>query len=139
MTGRKHVLVLLTGAALWALTAGWASAARLVVHYAPVDGTGVAVPRPSGPCGGVGEVRSAFGRVTACITGPPRPTHWAVFRHPCTGRAVVVPLRLPESTPRMEYRRDRAVYNYGSDTVEVVFLADGGVDVVYNGGLLRVP
>src|SRR5436305_421823 len=56
---------------------------------------------------------------------PPRATMLVTFRHPCTGQPVTVPLALPDATPRMEYTRDRSIYNYGSDTVEVRFLADG--------------
>jgi hypothetical protein len=59
------------------------------------------------------------------------------FRHPCTGLTVVAPLALPDSTPRMEYRTNRVIYNYGSYTVEVHFLPDGRVDVIYNSGLFR--
>ena len=40
---------------------------------------------------------------------------------------------------RLEYRYNRIIYYYGSETVEVVFLTDGTVDVVYNSGLLRGP
>ncbi len=61
------------------------------------------------------------------------------FRHPATGHCVTVPLALPASTPRMEYVRDRAVYNYGTATVEVEFIKNGSVDVVYDSGLFRAP
>jgi hypothetical protein len=61
------------------------------------------------------------------------------FRHPCTGRSLVLPLALPRDTPQMEYRTNRTIYNYGSYTVEVSFLADGTADVIYNNGLLRAP
>jgi hypothetical protein len=70
---------------------------------------------------------------------PPRATHQVSFRHPCTGQTITVPLALSTSLPRMEYTRDRVIYNYGSDTVEVRFLPDGSVDVIYDSGLLRAP
>ncbi len=70
---------------------------------------------------------------------PPRPTRLVSFRHPATGQTVTVPLALPEDTPRMEYVSDRTIFNYGSDTVQVAFLADGTVDVIYTSGLLRAP
>jgi hypothetical protein len=57
--------------------------------------------------------------------------------HPCTGQAVSVPLALPCDTPVIQHVRNSTVYNYGSYTVEVRFLADGSVDVIYNSGLLR--
>jgi len=50
-----------------------------------------------------------------------------------------VPLTLPEGTPRIEHRRNRIVYNYGSDVVEVHFLSDGSADVIYDSGLFRRP
>jgi hypothetical protein len=48
-----------------------------------------------------------------------------------------VPLALPEGTPNMEYRTNRILYNYGSYSVAVHFLADGSVDVVYDSGFFR--
>ena len=59
------------------------------------------------------------------------------FRHPFTGRNITVPLRMPDSTPRMEHRDDRIIYNYNDYYIEVRFLQDGSVDVIYNSGLLR--
>jgi hypothetical protein len=70
---------------------------------------------------------------------PPRTTRLVNFRHTCTGQTVTVPLALPDSTPRMEYVRDRVVYNYGDYTVEVRFLKDGSADVFYDSGLFRAP
>jgi hypothetical protein len=70
---------------------------------------------------------------------PPRATHLVSFRHPGTGLIVTVPLALPPDTPHMEYGRSRVIYNYGSDTVEVSFLAGGSVHVIYDSGLLRAP
>ena len=71
---------------------------------------------------------------------PPRATMLVTFRHPCTGQPVTLPLALPpDATPRMEYTRDRAIYNYGSDTVEVRFLADGSAEVIYDSGFFRAP
>ena len=70
---------------------------------------------------------------------PPRATMLVTFSHPCTARPVTVPLALPDATPRMQYTRDRAIYNYGSDTVEVRFLSDGSAEVIYDSGFLRAP
>jgi hypothetical protein len=53
---------------------------------------------------------------------------------------VTVPLTLPfYSTPQIYHRGDRLIYDYSTETVEVVFLPDGSVDVVYNSGFLREP
>ena len=49
------------------------------------------------------------------------------------------PLALPPDIPRMEYRTNRTIYNYGTDTVEVRFLADGAADVIYTSGAFRAP
>ena len=37
----------------------------------------------------------------------------------------------------MEHRDDRIIYNYNDYYIEVRFLQDGSVDVIYNSGLLR--
>ena len=52
---------------------------------------------------------------------------------------VTVPVALPQGTPNIEYLARRVVYNYGSYTVSVLFLADGSVDVIYNSGFARLP
>jgi hypothetical protein len=115
---------------------GTASAARAIFHYAgPADGRGAMSLKPSGPCGTIGEYISFYGREPC--NRPPRPTCVVTYRHPCSGRSVSVPLAFPLSTPRIEYRTDRVIYNYGSYTIEVHFLADGSVDVVYDSGLFR--
>jgi hypothetical protein len=46
-------------------------------------------------------------------------------------------LALPEGTPVIMHVWQGIVYDYGSYTVEVRFLSDGSVDVIYNSGLLR--
>src|SRR2546430_12706548 len=54
------------------------------------------------------------------IRRPPRSTlfpYTTLFRS-LTGQNVTVPLRLPPDTPRMEYRYNRVIYDYGTETVE---------------------
>jgi hypothetical protein len=114
-----------------------ANAGRTRFHYTATDGCGTMSLKPGGACGAPGERISFFGTVREPVCAPPRPTHLVSIQHPYTGRAVILPLCLPEDTPHMEYRPARVIYNYGSYTVEVHFLADGTVDVVYNSGLLR--
>jgi hypothetical protein len=114
-----------------------ANASRMRFHYTAADGCGAMSLKPGGACGAPGERISFFGTVREPVCSPPRPTHFVSIQHPYTGRAVILPLCLPEGTPRMEYRAARVIYNYGGYTVEVHFLADGTVDVVYNSGLLR--
>jgi fructose-1,6-bisphosphatase/inositol monophosphatase family enzyme len=50
---------------------------------------------------------------------------------------VKVPLALYQGTPKIRYRTNLVMYDYGSDAIEVRFLADGSVDVIYNSGFLR--
>ena len=45
--------------------------------------------------------------------------------------------KLPRDTPVMEYRTNRTIYDYGTYSVEIHFLADGTADVIYNSGLKR--
>lgn len=119
------------------LTAGPAAAARVRFHYVPVDDQGTLAPQSGGPTAAPAERLTWRGAWEPWSCAPPHPTCLLTYRHPCTGQAVTVPLALPEGTPTIEYRRNRVVYNYGSYTVEVHFLPSGGVDVIYNSGLLR--
>ena len=118
--------------------AGQAAAARLRYHYVPADGCGTLNLRPVGPAAPGERLVWLGGWEPYCEA--PRPNCNVTFRHPCTGQTVTVPLALPvDSTPRMEYRTSRVIYNYGSYTVEVHFLPDGSADVIYNSGLFRAP
>jgi hypothetical protein len=121
-------------AGLLAMTAAPAWAARVRYHFVPGDGPNAACLKPD--CAG-SETVTAFG--SSGGPAPRRPNTQATFTHPYTGRPVTVPLALPPDTPRIEHRFNRVIYNYGSYTVEVVFLTDGTVDVVYNSGLFRAP
>jgi hypothetical protein len=87
--------------------------------------------------GAVGERAGSFGKPRGIVCELPPATCWVKFKHLCTGQAVTVPLALPVGTPVIQHVRQRIVYNYGSYTVEVRFLPDGSVDVIYNSGLLR--
>jgi hypothetical protein len=73
------------------------------------------------------------------VPPPPRPTTQVTYRHPYTGQMITIPLQLPEDTPKIEHRYNRLIYNYGSDTVTILFLPDGTADVIYNTGFLRAP
>jgi hypothetical protein len=106
-------------------------------RFVPVNGCGAMHQVPAGPNGALGEWFRGFGLQPQPYPHVFRPTHMVTFRHPYNGRNVTVPLTLPESTPRMETRYDRIIYNYGSYVVEVRFFDDNTVDVVYNSGFLR--
>lgn len=136
---RCHQGFSLLTAALLLGTAGPGAAGQVRFRYVPVDARGNTTLAPPAPGAGPGERVRWFGAVRQPYDRQPRPTHLVTFRHPFTNRDVTVPLSFPEGTPRLEYRPDRVIYNYGSYTVEAQFFPDGAVDVVYDGGLLRPP
>lgn len=111
-----------------------AAAARVQVHYVPADAKGnmnVGVQTT------VSTRIAFFGPAEAPPEVPIRPNQVVAFRHPVTGRIVNIPLALYEGTPKMRYRSNVVMYDYGSDAIEVRFLNDGSVDVIYNSGFLR--
>jgi hypothetical protein len=127
---------LLCVTALLLATAGKAGAERARFHYAPTGPGGALQLQPAAD-GAPGERAGSFGKARGSMCEPPRPTCCVRFKHLCTGQDVTVPLALPCDTPVIQHVRQRIVYNYGSYTVEVRFLPDGCVDVIYNSGLLR--
>jgi hypothetical protein len=114
----------------------WAAAEQVRFRYAPADACGTMTQVPIGPEGSMGELKRFLGGRPLPYTCVVRPTQMVTFRH-TNGRNVTVPLRLPDSTPRMEHRANRIIYNYNDYVVEARFLPDGSVDVVYNSGLMR--
>jgi hypothetical protein len=133
MSGRVRFFALAAALAALVLAARPAMAARVRYHYT-VETPGSPTLRPPG----AGERLTLRGwQPHECP--PPRATCIVNFCHPCSRQTVSVPLALPDSTPTMEYTTSRVIYNYGSDTVEVLFLADGSLYVVYNSGLFRAP
>jgi len=115
-----------------------APAASVRYHYGPADACGTLALKPDAR-GLVGERVSWFGTSRVAEYNPPNPSFRLTFRHPFTGSTVTLPVGLPEGTPRIEYRTHWVIYNYGTYAVEIHFLSDGSVDVVYNSGLLRAP
>jgi len=125
----------LAAAAVCALPAGTATAAQVRYHFTPAELCETTVLKPSATPG----TRVAwFGLYRAAYPCQPRATHVVTYRHPFTGGNVAVPLAFPLGTPRVEYRADRIIYNYGSYSVEAHFFADGSVDAVYNSGPFRI-
>ena len=100
-----------------------------------MDGTVTQIA--TGPDGALGELRTGLGNTPKPYTSNYQPNRLVTFRHPYTSRNVTVPMKLPDSTPRIEHISDRVRFNYGSYSVEARFLPDGAVDVVYNSGFLR--
>jgi hypothetical protein len=104
---------------------GFLRADRIRVHYGQGGATGA-------------EYVSGFGATVTPIQPKIKPNQIATFIHPYTRAQIQVPIAFPpDSTPRIQHRRDRIVFNYGSYTIEVLFLPDGSVDVIYNSGFLR--
>jgi hypothetical protein len=117
-------------------TAGSADAARVRYHYGPAGTNSSACDAGTASS----ERLSWFGTVREPYNARlPRPPQYLTYRQPYTGRPVTIPVALPEGTPRIEHRRQRIIYNYGSYTVEVQFLPDGSTDVIYNPGPFRCP
>jgi len=131
---RNGLPPLLAFAALLA-TCGSASAARARFHYVPSTNGGPMTLCPIGP-NVYGERIGTFSSGPYCAP-PPRATCMGTYRHPFSGCTVQVPLGLPADVPTIQHRTNRIVYNYGSYTVDVVFLEDGSVDVIYSNGLFR--
>jgi hypothetical protein len=133
---RRLLTPLLLAVATLVLWVAPAAAARARYHFVPAGEGPNLIYQPD--ANGTGERLTWFGGVRpGCDRPPPRPTVFATFRHPMTGCCVSVPLALPEGTPVIMHRYDTVIYNYGSYAVEVRFLPDGSIDVIYNSGLLR--
>lgn len=115
----------------------FAAAEQVRYRFVPTDACGTMSPVPIGPEGTLGELKRGLGIRPLPFPYAVRPNQMVTFRHPFRPCPVTVPLRLPADAARMEHQSDRIIYNYGDYTVEVRFLPDGAVDVVYNSGLLR--
>jgi hypothetical protein len=122
---------------LFLAVSGSVRAEQVRFLFVPADASGSMQQVPAGPDGALGEQIVGLGLAPRPYAKMLQPTHMVTFRHPYTGGNVTVPLKLPASTPRMEHRSDRIIYNYGSYTVEARFLRDGAVETRYNSGFLR--
>jgi hypothetical protein len=130
----RRVGWMLALAGLLSLVPGQVARAAIArFHYVPNGPNGALTHAAAEP--GAGERISVYGvRPDPYV---PRPTVMIAYRHPSTGQTLNVPLALPLGTPHIYHRGNRIVYDYSGYTVQVVFLADGSVDVVYNSGLFR--
>jgi hypothetical protein len=106
-------------------------------RFAPAGENATMVQVPIGPGGTIGELYTGVSATPKPFNRSLRTNQVVTFRHPYSGRDVSIPLLLPENTPRVEHIGDRVRLNYGSYYVEARFTPDGGVDVVYNSGVLR--
>jgi hypothetical protein len=116
----------------------WASSAQAAwarLHYVESGTSGTLAYQPEGSASRA--TTSYMGLNVAPAPAVPRPTHIVTFRHAYTGRMVSVPIAFPFGTPRLAYRTDSVVYDYGTYSITVRFIEDGSVDVVYRSGLFR--
>jgi hypothetical protein len=133
---RTHFTVALGLAAMLLLPAA-ASADSVRFRFVPANADGGVTQVAAGPDGAIGELRNGFRGTAKPYAGNFQPNRMVTFLHPYTNRNVLVPMKLPDGTPRIEHIAERIRFNYGTYYVEARFLPDGGVDVVYNSGLLR--
>ena len=132
LSGRQSVLFL---AALLLLEGSPVLAARVRYHFTPLDANGTTTLKPGDVSGY--EPKAPVLGIERRVPGPPPGTTFLItFWHNLSSRNITVPVTLPEGTPTIEHVRNRIIYNYGSYTVEVRFLADVSVDVIYDSGLL---
>jgi hypothetical protein len=113
-----------------------ARAEQVRYHYVPLNACNTMTQVPTGPEGTLGELKRGFGAIPLPYPYGVRPNQMVTFRHAFNGQLVTIPLRLPNGPPRIEQRSDRVVYNYADYIVDVRFLPDGSVDVIYNSGFL---
>jgi hypothetical protein len=107
----------------------------LRLWYYPQDESAMTALRPPPAGQPTGVLISRFGLCREPFYGHVRANCLQTFTHCHSGRTVTVPLWLPPDTPRVEQLRSGIAYNYGAFAVEVYFLPDGSVEVVYNNGL----
>jgi hypothetical protein len=135
MTMRSLSAALLLSATLLTPAALRADSVRF--RFVPTGPQGALVQVPAGPDGALGELRAGLSTTPRPFPRNYRPNRLVTFRHPYTSRNVTLPMMLPDNTPRIEHIRDRIRFGYTSYFIDVRFLPDGGVDVVYNSGFLR--
>lgn len=135
MAVRSSRVLLVLAAAL--LTPGAVRADSVRYRFMPTGPDGALVQVPAGPDGALGELRTGLSAAPKPFAKNYPPNRLVTFRHPYTSRNVTVPMTLPDNTPRIEHIRDRIRFGYTTYYIDVRFLPDGGVDVVYNSGLLR--
>ncbi len=134
---KRKLAVILVTFVCWTWAPSDARAEQVRFRYAPADLAGTMNQVPIGPNGAIGEQLRGFGLFPQPYQRAFRPNQMVTFRHAYGGQLVTLPLTLPQATPRLEHNGDRIIYNYGSYVVEVRFIPDGAVDVVYNSGFLR--
>ena len=113
----------------------WAEQVRF--RYIPIDSCGNTRQIAIGRDGAMGEKITGIGLLPKPFPNNFKPTHMVTFRHPVSGKNIIVPVTLPVGAARMEYRSDRIIYYFDEYIVEARFLQDGSAEVGYNSGFLR--
>src|SRR5262249_39165606 len=97
-------------ALLLAATPAWAVAEQVRYRFVPVDASAKTQQVAAGPDGALGEFKRGPLARSQPYPYTVQPNQMVTFRHPFTGRNVMVPIRLPASTPRMVHRADGIIY-----------------------------
>ena len=133
----SYTLRSLTLVLVFAAAPSWAAAEQVRYRFVPSGPGGVMAAAPIGPEGTLGELRRGLGVAIYPYPYAVTPSHMVTFRHPFQACPVTVPLLFPQGPSRSEQHPDRIVYQFDAYTIEVRFLPNGAVDVVYNSGALR--
>ncbi|MBX9679161.1 MAG: hypothetical protein K2X38_10395 [Gemmataceae bacterium] len=120
-----------------ALMPALSRAEQVRFRYVPADANGAMRAQPIGPGGSLAENLRGLSYAAYPFNKVYRPTHMVTFLHPSSGRNAVIPLTMPESEPTVQRRGSAIAYNYGIYEIELLFLPNGAVDVIYNSGYLR--
>lgn len=111
-----------------------ADAEQIRIRYWPQDSGPATVMKPAQAGQPTGVRISRFGFRREPYYCLPKANCLKTFTHRCTGQKVTVPLYLPADTPRIAHTWSGISYQYTGFSVNVVFLEDGSVEVVYDNG-----
>lgn len=109
-------------------------AEQIRIRYWPQDSGPETIMKPADPGQPTGVRVSRFGLRREPYYCLPKANCLKTYRHRCTGQTVTVPLYLPSDTPRIAHTWSGISYQYTGFSVNVHFLEDGSVEVVYDNG-----
>jgi hypothetical protein len=119
---------------LLALAAQAAPAEQIRIRYWPQNSGASTVMKPADAGQPTGVKVSRFGLRTEPYYCLPKANCLKTFCHKCTGQNVTLPIYLPAATPRIAHTWSGISYQYTNFAVNVNFLQDGSVEVVYADG-----
>jgi hypothetical protein len=117
-----------------AVVGGAASAEQIRILYCPQDSGPTTVMKAADPGKPTGVRVSGFGLRREPYYCLPKSNCLRTFCHTCTKQNVTLPLYLPAATPRVAHTWRGISYQYTGFAVNVNFLQDGSVEVVYDNG-----